>query len=86
MNFQELTNHMLYSKTWQTKERLFAEAVPKAEDRCALFADHVNRLLRDYKQTGRSTEGLNDLIVRKLAIDWWFNMIPKSLLKDIDLL
>lgn len=85
MNFQELANHMLHSKTWQTKERLFAESFPKADDRCAFFADYVNRLLRDYKEAGKSTEELNDLLVRKLAIDWWFSMIPKSLLKNIDL-
>ncbi len=27
----------------------------------------------------------DDLLVRKLAIDWWFNTIPASLLKHIDL-
>jgi hypothetical protein len=85
MSFQELCDHMLYSKTWQAKERLFAEAFPMREDRCAFFTDQVNRLLREYQKAGKSTEELNDLLVRKLAIDCWFNTIPASLLKHIDL-
>ncbi len=85
MNFQELCDHMLHSKTWQTKERLFAEAFPVREERCAFFSDHLNRLLREYEKSGKPTDELNDLLVRKLAIDWWFSMIPASLLKHIDL-
>lgn len=85
MSFQELVDHMLNSKTWQTKERLFAEAFPEAKDRCAFFSEHVNRLLREYGAAGKSTDELSDLLVRKLAIDHWFGTIPKSLLKNIDL-
>lgn len=80
MEFQELCDYMLYSPVWQMKERLFAEAFPEAADRVRFFSDYVDRLLREYRKAGKSVGDLHDLRVRQLAIDWWFGMIPRSLL------
>lgn len=85
VTFQDLCDYMLDSKVWQTKERLFTEAFPTVEERRAYFAEQVGQLLREYKMEGKPIEDLNDLLVRKLAIDFWFSRVPRSLLKNVDL-
>lgn len=85
MTFQEQAEYMLFSKSWRTKDRLFMEAFPLAEDRTRFLGDFTRRLVEQYAQEHRSVDELGGLMIRKLAIEEWFGRIPKSLLKDVDL-
>ena len=83
MSIQELYDFMIYSREWQLKERLFAEAFPAQEDRVVFFSAFANRIIDEYEARDESLDDLTNLHLRKLAIERWFSRIPASLLPSL---
>jgi hypothetical protein len=85
MNILDLCDYMTHSKAWAKKELLFMSVFPNAEDRVEYIGDFTHRLIEAMAIHGMSTNHLNDLVLRKKAIERWFRMLPESVTTSIDL-
>lgn len=80
MTREELCVYMVEAEEWRKKELLFDEVFPIVGDRMRFYEEFAEGKFQEYLRSGKATDGLNALVIRKLAIDWWFSLLPKSLL------